>query len=259
MPENHDRAVAMNMTESTAFGMPTLRAWIHEACRWLAANLPALSFVGSRGAPAPTRADTGPAIRITVARVRTGMGRAIAASVCLLAGGCTTLLPSSRTEVVSDWDSYDDAVTSLATVEPYTSTRQSVHAQGLDPSRNPAITVLNFSDVLQRFAAATLIKPEDVDRGIRACLQAGKQCGGYAIAVEKLHRHRTGSFWLDSLNFRRETVTTGWRADVLLVFVDEALVYKLVGGRPTINEVDLRRNPLGPLQGFGDLSLQLIR
>jgi hypothetical protein len=187
------------------------------------------------------------------------VARAVAAGVCLLAGGCTTLLPSSRTEVVSVWSSYDDAVKSLATVAPYLSTRQSVHAQGLDPGRNPAITVLHFADVLQRFAAATLIKPEDVDRGIRDCLKAGKQCGGYIIAVEKLHRRRVGSFWLDSLNFRRETVTTGWRVDVLLVFVDDALVYKLVGGRPLVSEVELRRNPLGPLQGWGDQTLQMIR
>jgi hypothetical protein len=192
-------------------------------------------------------------------KAATVVARAVAAGVCLLAGGCTTLLPSSRTEVVSVWSSYDDAVKSLATVAPYLSTRQSVHAQGLDPGRNPAITVLHFADVLQRFAAATLIKPEDVDRGIRDCLQAGKQCGGYIIAVEKLHRRRVGSFWLDSLNFRRETVTTGWRVDVLLVFVDDALVYKLVGGRPLVNEVELRRNPLGPLQGWGDQSLQMIR
>lgn len=192
-------------------------------------------------------------------KAATVLARAVAAGVCLLAGGCTTLLPSSRTEVVSVWSSYDDAVSSLATVAPYLSTRQSVHAQGLDPGRNPAISVLHFADVLQRFAAATLIKPEDVDRGIRDCLQAGKQCGGYIIAVEKLHRRRVGNFWLDSLNFRRETVTTGWRVDVLLVFVDDALVYKLVGGRPLVNEVELRRNPLGPLQGWGDQSLQMIR
>ena len=166
----------------------------------------------------------------------------IATGFCLLVGGCTTLLPSSRTEVVSAWNSYDHAEKSLATLAPYQATRQGVHAQGLDPSLNPAITVLHFADVLQRFATATLIKPEDVDRGIRDCLQAGKRCGGYTITVEKLHQQRIGSFWLDSLNFRRETVTTGWRVDVLLVFVDDALVYKLVGGRPTINEVELRRN-----------------
>jgi hypothetical protein len=184
---------------------------------------------------------------------------AAALVVCLLASACSTLLPTSKTEVVSEWSSYDDAVKSLATIAPYESTRQTVHSQGLDPHSNPAITVLHFADVLQRFAAATLIKPEDVDRGIRDCLHAGKQCSGYAIAVEKRHRQRVGSFWLDSLNFRRETVTTGWRVDVMLVFVDDALVYQLVGGHPTINEVELRRNPLGPLQSWGDQSLQLIR
>jgi len=187
------------------------------------------------------------------------VGVAAALAICVFASGCSTLLPTSKTEVVSEWNSYDDAVKSLATISPYQSTRQTVHAQGLDPHSNPAITVLHFADVLQRFAAATLIKPEDVDRGIRDCLQAGKQCSGYAIAVEKRHRQRVGSFWLDSLNFRRETVTTGWRVDVLLVFVDDALVYELVGGHPTINEFELRRNPLGPLQSWGDQSLQLMR
>lgn len=190
---------------------------------------------------------------------RAALVAALVAGAGLLAGGCASLLPNARTEVVSDWHGFDDAVTSLATVTPYTSTRQSVHAQGLDPKRNAAITVLHFADVLQRFAAATLISPEDVDRGIRACLQAGKQCSGYAIAVEKRQRARVGNFWLDSLNFRRETVTTGWRVDVLLVFVDDALVYKLVGGRPTIHEVDLRRNPLGPLQGWGDEAILMLR
>jgi hypothetical protein len=196
---------------------------------------------------------------MSTSRQGTGVAATLALGVCLLTGGCTTLLPSSRTEVVSDWQSYDNAVKSLAKIAPYTSTRQNVHTQGLDPNSNPAITVLHFADVLQRFAAATLIKPEDVDRGIRDCLRAGKQCNGYAIAVEKLHRQRVGSFWLDSLNFQRETVTTGWRVDVLMVFVDDSLVYQLIGGRPTINEVDLRRNPLGPLQGWGDQAVGLIR
>jgi hypothetical protein len=192
-------------------------------------------------------------------RHRKEVAAAFVLSGCLSISGCASLLPSSRTEVISNWNSYADAVDSMATIAPYTSTRQSVHAQGLDPSSSPGITVLHFADVLQRFAAASLIKPEDVDRGISDCLQAGKKCSGYAIAVEKLYRQRVGNFWLDSLNFRRETVTTGWRVEVLLVFVDDNLVYQLVGGRPTINEIELRRNPLGPLQGIGEQSLQMIK
>lgn len=265
-PRARDRADPMTFTEPHLSRPQALRAWFRAACERLAPGRPPRRHRAGPDAAACRRSAAAAGVRLhtppgNLRRARLGarMAAAFASGGCLLAGGCSTLLPSSRTEVVSDWGSYDDAVTSLATFAPYTSTRQSVHAQGLEPSRNPAITVLHFADVLQRFAAATLIKPEDVDRGIRDCLQAGKQCNGYAIAVEKLHRQRIGSFWLDSLNFRRETVTTGWRVDALLVFVDDALVYQLVGGRPAINEVDLRRNPLGPLQGWGDQSLQMIR
>jgi len=178
---------------------------------------------------------------------------AVVAALC----GCTTLLPTSKKEVVSNWTSYDDAVKSLSAIEPYTATRRQVHAEGLDPGVNSAITVLHFGDVLQRFSAAALIKPEDVDRGIRDCLHAGKQCSGYAISVKKIDSKRVGNFWLDSLNFKRETITTGWGVDALLVFVDDLLVYELIGGRPTIDEYEVVRNPMGPLQSWGTVAIPI--
>jgi len=182
----------------------------------------------------------------------------VALTIGLAMSGCSTLLPTSKKEVVSDWNSYENAVKSLSFIEPYKATRVDVHKEGLDPRLNPAITVMHFGDVLQRFAAAALIKPEDVDRGIRDCLHAGKQCSGYAIKVKKVDRSRVGNFWLDSFNFKRETVTSGWGVDALLVFVDDLLVYQLVGGQPTINEYEAQRNPLGPLQGWGDLLPQTL-
>jgi len=182
----------------------------------------------------------------------------VAPIIGLALSGCSTLLPTSKKEIVSDWNSYENAVKSLSTIEPYKATRVDVHKEGLDPRLNPAITVMHFGDVLQRFAAAALIKPEDVDRGIRDCLHAGKQCSGYAIMVKKVDRSRVGSFWLDSFNFKRETVTTGWGVDALLVFVDDLLVYQLIGGQPTMNEYEVQHNPLGPLQGWVDLVPQTL-
>jgi hypothetical protein len=119
--------------------------------------------------------------------------------------------------------------------------------------------VLHFADVLQKFPSAAMIRPDDVDRGIRDCLQAGKRCNGYTISVKKVDRVRVGNFWLDSLNFKRESVSKGWEVDALLVFVDDQLVYELVGGRPTIDEYEVVRNPLGPLQGWGDLTFEALR
>jgi hypothetical protein len=180
------------------------------------------------------------------------------ASALCLCSGCATLLPTSKGEIVSEWNSFDDAQKSLAGFVPYTATRGVLHEQGLDPSRNPAITVLHFADVLQRFSAAALIKPEDVDRGISDCLHAGLHCSGYAILVKKVERRRVGNFWLDTFNFKRETVSTGWSVEALLVFVDDQLVYQLVGGRPTINEYEVQRNPLGPLQSLGDTTARAL-
>lgn len=182
--------------------------------------------------------------------------RIAAVVISVVLGGCSSLLPQSKREVVSDWTSYDDAVASLATIEPYTATRSDVHSSGLDPRANPSITVLHFAEVLQRFPAVAMIEPQDLDRGIRDCLRAGKQCSGYAISVKKVNRNRVGNFWLDSFNFKRETVTSGWGVEALLVFVDDRLVYRLIGGQPTVEEYEVQRNPLGPLQSWGDRMLR---
>jgi hypothetical protein len=176
----------------------------------------------------------------------------LGAAACSVLAGCVALLPSHQTEVVSAWGSYDEAEKAITALVPYMATRQDVHRQGLDPHHNPAVTVLHYADVLQKFTAAAMIRTGDVDKGVRDCLHAGKHCSGYAIAVKKRFSSRQGNFWLDSLNFRRETTTEGWSVEALLVFVDDNLVYELIGGQPTVHELEVRSNPLGPLQGWVD-------
>lgn len=192
-------------------------------------------------------------------RQRASLRAAGAGLMAFALAGCAALLPSSKVEVASAWNSYDDAVQSLSRLQPLRSSRPEVHGQGLDPHHNPSVTILHFGEVLQRFAAAALIRPEDVDPGITRCLGAGRRCNAYAVSVKKLARQRIGSFWLDMLDFRRETETTGWSVEVLLIFVDDLLVYELIGGQPNILENELRRNPLGPLQGLGEQAVPKLR
>ena len=90
------------------------------------------------------------------------------------------------------------------------------------------------------------------DRGIRDCLKAGKACNAYLINVKRTDRNRVGNFWLDALRFRREVDVTGWSFNALVIFVNDLAVYAVYGGQPVIHEVELERNPLGPLQGWGD-------
>ena len=186
--------------------------------------------------------------------VAAAAARASALALCaaLALGGCAALLPSSQSAVTTGWSSYAEAAAAIAPLEPYRVGRADLHLLGLDPATNPAIAILSFSDLLQRFPAAALMEPEDLEPGLRECLRAGQRCSGYALDVRRTERRRIGNFWLDSLNFSRETEITGWRFNALFVFVDDRLVYRLTGGQPNIHETEHVRNPLGPLQGWGE-------
>ena len=61
---------------------------------------------------------------------------------------------------------------------------------------------------------------------------------------------------LDSLSarlgFQRETTETGWSASMLLLLVDDVVVYKLWSGTPRVEERGKETNPLGPAQDLSD-------
>jgi hypothetical protein len=170
----------------------------------------------------------------------------------LLVAGCKTLLPAASMQTEDSWDNYDAAQQTLDLIQPFKTKRVEVHKAGIDPFGNASVVVLNYADVMQRFPALTAVKQEDLDRGLAECLRNGKRCTGYAISIKREQRKRVGSFWLDSLNFRRETEVYGWNFQALIVFVDDLVVYTLTGGQPNKRDHESTRNPLGPLQGWGE-------
>ncbi len=182
---------------------------------------------------------------------RSCIGACVAAAALL--AGCTELLPKSRTETASAWTSFDEARSAIERIVPYTTTKADLNRDGVDPYRNPNITLLTYSDVILRFPIGASVPSEKLDRGIRDCLYAGQACYGYAIAVRDIRHDRTANFWLDSLNFQRIVDTNGWSFNALILLVDGTVVYKLYGGQPLIKETEDNRQPLGPLQDWGSI------
>lgn len=173
--------------------------------------------------------------------------------------GCQALLPSGKSEIISGWASYEEAEAALAQVEPFQSTRQEVHDAGLDPRTNSTLAVLNFADVLQRFAVSALADANGFERGIQDCLRAGQRCTAYSVKAERVYSKRVGNFWLDLLNFKRETESMGWDFNALIVFVDDRVVYRITSGQPRIHSYEVSRQPLGPLQNIGESLRPTIR
>ncbi|MGE5161953.1 MAG: hypothetical protein ACM3O5_10640 [Betaproteobacteria bacterium] len=187
------------------------------------------------------------------ARMIAALPRTIAfLALAALVAGCAELLPKSRAETEAAWHSFEEARAAIERIEPYKTTRADLRARGIGVERDPTITLLSHVDIAVRFPIGGVLRSEDVDPGIRDCLRAGQACNAYQINVRRTNRNRVGNFWLDALRFRRETDVTGWTFNALVLFVDDLAVYAVFGGQPAIHEVEVERNPLGPLQGWGD-------
>lgn len=177
----------------------------------------------------------------------------------LLVAGCAALLPTSREQVVSPWGSFAEAEAAIEKIVPYETRRGDLGKLGISPHDNPNVTLLTYSDVALRFPIGNAVPADRLARGIRECLAAGDACTGLAIAVRQIRRDRKGNFWLDALNFRRETEVTGWSFNALLLLVDDLVVFKSHGGQPVIEERESSRQPLGPFQGWGETLPSLVR
>jgi hypothetical protein len=171
----------------------------------------------------------------------------------LLAAGCANLLPHSHSEVRATWESFDQARAAIESLKPHQTTAAHLREQGIDPFTNPNVELLNYSDILRRFPVPATVTR--IDPGLRECLEAGKSCVGYSIELRKADRERVGPFLLDVLSFRRETRSTGWTFNALVLLVDGQVVYSLYGGKPVIFEYEKTVEPLGPLQDWNGSGL----
>jgi hypothetical protein len=170
----------------------------------------------------------------------------------LLLGGCAGLLPAARQDVSHSWQSFEEAKQCYDQITPYSTTISTVRSLGFDPNKTSNMLVLNQAQVVNAVLPSPLQERDAIPRGIADCMRMQEACIGYLIEPSKINQNRTGNFFLDFLNFKRVTETTGWKFSALVVVVDDVVVYKQWTGQPKIESTDVRTNPLGPLQSMGE-------
>ena len=167
--------------------------------------------------------------------------------VATLAAGCASLLPKTRSETEAPWKTFEEVKRTFDSIEPGRTTLQELKQLGYDPYVNPNVTVLNYSDVISKYAP-NAARDEYLEPGIRECLKTQTRCNAYSLDHRRIQRDRVGNFFLDFINYERRTEITGWRFGAVIVVVDDRVVHKSWSGVPAIREVEENFNPLGPLQ-----------
>ncbi len=169
----------------------------------------------------------------------------------LFLGGCTSFLPKAEVITIGPWHSFQEVQDVFDKIVPNKTTVGDLKKMGLEPSVNPNITILNYSDILRRFIPSPSINAQDLDEGVKDCISAKIECIGFEINQSTTKRARYGNFWADFLDFKRKVDVVGWRFDGVILIKNNVVVYKLSGGEPSIHQFEENRNPLGPLQGLG--------
>lgn len=162
------------------------------------------------------------------------------------------MLPSSRevTATGSGWQKYADAEATFAHIVPGKTTAAELKALNLDPSTNPSVARLQTWQVRERFIPNKLVTLDELDDGVRACIEAGPGCTAYEVNYVSTQSKRIGNAALDVIKVHRETETRGFRFNGLILVKDGVVVYTLTAGQPRIQQVQETHDPLGPLQAL---------
>ncbi len=178
---------------------------------------------------------------------------AIALSAC-----ASDVLPRTARETPGPFESYEIAEIGYRLIEPGKTDSDRLRELGIDPRTTPNLKVLNYVEVMRIFMPTDTVALKDLDPAVQGCLGAKTNCTGYLLTPGASATQRTGDVSLDVLGFQRTTQEKGWAASMLLLMVDDVVVYKLWSGTPRLEERNAETNPLGPAQDLSGTARDAI-
>jgi hypothetical protein len=180
-------------------------------------------------------------------------------AVLLLLSGCTSLLPRGSSVTPSPFQTFDEAQAAVERLAPFRTREAELAALGFDPREGKNVTQIAYPEIVARLAPHSGVPIDQLDGGIRACIEARAGCRAYLFRFDRVSRKREGGFWGDFLNIQRVTHTTGWWFETLVVVSDGVVLFRNYSGEAHMDKLERQTNPLGPLQSAGEAAGALIR
>ena len=171
------------------------------------------------------------------------------ASLVVLAG-CGGLLPDQKAASASPFESYDQVVESFDQIVPGMTQAQDLPNLGFD-ARTGNVDVLSYLNIEERFLPAAGVRWEHLNPAVQACIRAEAYCTGYIFRPSRTDTKRMGGLVPDMLGFQRITRSDRWSAEVILLVMNGRVVHKVFSGNPRTQNLEDRRQPLGPLRDLG--------
>lgn len=170
----------------------------------------------------------------------------------LVGCGGLGLLPHESKVSSNSFQSYEQVQAAYADIAPGATRLTDLPKLGFDTATTPNVEILSYLGVIERFMPRNTMSYDRLAPQVQACIEAQDRCSAFVFHPQHVETRRTGNFFLDLLGFERRTVDSGWAAEVVLLMQDARVAYKLMSGRPRIDEMHDQISPLGPLQDIGN-------
>lgn len=170
----------------------------------------------------------------------------------LVGCGGLGLLPHESKASANNFQTYEQVQAAYAGVTPGATRLTDLPKLGFDSATTPNVEVLSYLGVIERFMPRNTMSYDRLAPQVQSCIEAQDRCSAFVFHPQHVESRRTGNFFLDLLGFERQTVDSGWSAEVVLLMQDGRVAYKVMSGRPRIDETHDEISPLGPLQDMGN-------
>jgi hypothetical protein len=173
--------------------------------------------------------------------------------VTLLLVGCggLGLLPHETNVNNTKFNSYSELSTAYDGIKPGKTTVSDLDRIGFNSATSSNVEILSYLGVIERFMPRDSIRFDRLDPAVQNCIEARDQCTAFVFRPQRLEQERQGNFILDMLGFERTTISKGWSAEVTLLVENGRIAYKVISGKPRIEDLQDSIHPLGPLQDVG--------
>jgi hypothetical protein len=165
--------------------------------------------------------------------------------------GADLVLPTGDDVSETNFQSFDAVEAAYGNVVAGETRLPELATLGFDAANAPNVEKLSYLGVMDRFMPGSSLKFDHLALPVQNCIEAQERCSAFVFRPARIHSKRTGNVLLDMLGFDRLTIEAGWSAEVIFLMQDGRVVYKVLQGKPRIQEVHERISPLGPLQDIG--------
>lgn len=183
-----------------------------------------------------------------------GLKTFISATFMLSLVGCggLGLLPHETKQASNSFQTYDQVQAAYTDVVPGQTRLTDLPKLGFDTATTPNVEILSYLGVIERFMPRSTMSFDHLAPQVQSCIESQDRCSAFVFHPQHVESRRMGNLFLDILGFERQTVDSGWSAEVVLLMQDGHVAYKVMSGRPRIEDTHDSITPLGPLQDFGN-------